>query len=332
VYTIATQKTETVSEVLDSVGVVRKFGAVGQLNFSAQQVGTPSVASTIMVSNVGNDALDFTHAGFTGGNAGDFAIDPISTSCNFTQPLNSGQNCLIGVIFTPGAVGARSTTLELTDNTVSGSNLINVVGTGATAANAQVSPNTLTFSSQTDGTSSASQPVTLSNTGGVSLAINSYTFTGANPTEFSQTHNCTGNLGAGASCTINVTFSPTAAGSPSATLTVATTGGSPAVSLNGTSVAVVKAKVTLSAKTNPAKKGQTVVLDSKVEGEGKALPTGTVQLMEGANLLSEAKLDAGKVTFKLSRLSAGTHMLTANYLGDKLHAPAESPEVKQVVK
>jgi sugar lactone lactonase YvrE len=332
VYTIATQKTETVSEVLDSVGVVRKFGAVGQVSFSTQLIGSPSTAVTIMVSNVGNDTLDFTHAGFTGGNSSDFAIDPISTSCNFTAPLNSGQNCLIGVIFTPGAAGLRSTTLELTDNTVSGSNLISVAGTGVTAANAQVSPTTLTFASQADGTSSASKPVTLSNTGGLTLTINSYTFTGTNPTEFSQTHTCGTTLAAGANCTINVTFSPTAAGSPSATLTVATTGGSPTVTLGGTSTAVVKAKVTLSAKTNPAKEGETVVLDSKVEGEAKALPTGKVELMEGATMLSEAKLDAGKATFKLSKLSAGTHMLTASYLGDKLHSPAESPTVKQVVK
>jgi hypothetical protein len=114
---------------------------------------------------------------------------------------------------------------------------------------------------------------------------------------------------------------------------VATNGGSPTVTLSGTSTAAaIKPKVTLSAKTNPAKKGQTVVLDSNVAGGGKALPTGTVELMQGATLLSEAKLDAGKVTFKLSSLSAGTHMLTAHYMGDKLHAPAASPEVKQVVK
>jgi hypothetical protein len=316
-----------------SYGVVRKFGAVGQVDFnSLQAISTPSAAQTIMVSNVGNETLNFTHEGFDGGNAGDFAIDPNTTSCNFTQPLYSGQNCLIGVIFTPLATGVRSTVLNLLDNTVTGSNIINITGTGATPANPAVSPTSLTFASQVDGTSSAPKPVTLSNTGGLSLTISSYTFTGANPTEFSQTHTCGTTLAAGANCTIDVTFSPTAAGSPSATLSVATSAGTKTVTLGGTSTAVVKSKVSLSTKTNPAKKGQTVVLDSKVAGGSTALPTGSVELMEGAKLLSEAKLDAGKVTFKVSKLSAGTHMLKAHYMGDKLHDPAESPEVKQVVK
>jgi sugar lactone lactonase YvrE len=113
---------------------VRTFGATGQMVFGAQVTGTSSAAQTILLSNVGNAALDFTHEAFTSGNTGDFAIDPNTTGCNFAVPLPSGQNCLIGVIFTPGAVGNRSAVLTLLDNTVSGSNTIVLTGAGAPPA------------------------------------------------------------------------------------------------------------------------------------------------------------------------------------------------------
>jgi hypothetical protein len=74
----------------------------------------------------------------------------------------------------------------------------------------------------------------LTNTGNATLTINSYTFTGSNPTNFAQTHTCGSTLAAGASCTISVTFTPTTL-APSATLNVSTNAaGSPqTVALSG---------------------------------------------------------------------------------------------------
>ncbi|HLI77391.1 MAG TPA: choice-of-anchor D domain-containing protein, partial [Acidobacteriaceae bacterium] len=79
------------------------------------------------------------------------------------------------------------------------------------------SPAALAFANQDVGTTSAAQTVTLSNTGGMALAISSITV--AAP--YSQTNTCGTSLAAGASCTINVTFSPTVAGNAPATLTIA---------------------------------------------------------------------------------------------------------------
>ncbi len=236
VYTIAVQK-QTGNE---SFGVVRKFGATGKVTFPSSLIGAPSAAQTILVSNVGNDTLTFTREVITSGNAGDFAIDPDTTSCNFTQPLASGRNCLIGIIFTPGASGARSSTLKLLDNTVSGSNLIKLSGTGATAAQPVISPTTLILASEVAGNSSAATAVKLSNTGGLSLTIKSYTFTGANPGDFSQTHTCGAKLAGGASCTINLKFEPVAPGSLSATLSVSTSAGKVSVKLSGTATAAIE--------------------------------------------------------------------------------------------
>jgi len=316
-----------------SFSVVRKIGPIGEVVFPAQLIGAPSAARTILVSNAGNSDLDFTSEIFTSGNTGDFSIDPNTTSCRFTAPLFSGESCLIGIIFRPAAAGARSAVLTLLDDTVTGSNVINLSGTGATAAAAQVLPNSLTFASQTDGTSSASQPVTLSNTGGLPLTINSYIFTGTNMGDFSQTHTCGATLAGGAHCTINVTFTPVAAGSPTATLSVNTSAGLVTVTLHGTSTAAVRAKVTLVSKVNPAAVKEPIPLNTNVAGTSSASkePTGKVQLREGNTVLATATLSGGAVAFKVSNLSAGTHELTAYYLGDTLHEASESPAVKQVV-
>src|SRR2546422_4059651 len=118
-----------------------------------------------------------------------------------------------------------------------------------------LSPGTVTFSTQQVGTTSPPQPVTLTNNGSSSLSIASITFTGSNNGDFAQTNNCGSSVARGASCAINVTFSPTASGTRSATLTVndnafgsphtvsvtgtgsSSTGGSPAASLSLTALA-----------------------------------------------------------------------------------------------
>ena len=323
----------------ESIAVVRKVGSAGALAFASQLVSTHSAAQTVLVSNTGNNTLEFTHMALTSGNTGDFAIDPNTTSCNFTMPLYSGQNCNIGIIFTPTATGTRSAVLTLLDNTVSGSNIVDLSGTGATAAKPVLSPTSLVFTSQTAGTSSTAKPITLSNTGTLPLSIASYTISGTNASDFSQTHTCGTPLAGSSSCTISVTFKPAAAGARSATLSVGTGSGTVTATLSGTSVAAaVKSKVTLASRTNPAVTGRPVLLSSTVAaGSSKPAesaqhaPTGKVELKEGSKILVEAMLAAGSAIFKVPSLSPGTHVLTAYYLGDKYHEPSQSATVRQTV-
>jgi hypothetical protein len=93
--------------------------------------------------------------------------------------------------------------------------------------------------------------VTLTNTGGSSLAISSITSGGADGSMFPLSENCPTSLAAGASCTLTIYFKPTAVGACSGqivlsdsvgTQTIALTGtglssgGTPAVSLSNTSM------------------------------------------------------------------------------------------------
>ena len=88
------------------------------------------------------------------------------------------------------------------------------------APSATTSSSSLTFGSVTFGTSSSTQTVTLSNTGGKALEILSVALTGINANSFSQTNNCSTRLAPGRSCTIAADFSPIMSGSNTAAITI----------------------------------------------------------------------------------------------------------------
>ena len=88
--------------------------------------------------------------------------------------------------------------------------------TSPTAPGAGVSPTSLTFTSQTVGTTSGSQGVTLTNTGTASLSISGISASG----DFGETNNCGSSLAAGGNCNISVTFSPTGSGTRTGTLSI----------------------------------------------------------------------------------------------------------------
>src|SRR5205823_5894006 len=78
----------------------------------------------------------------------------------------------------------------------------------------------LSFSGRIVGTTSAAQPVMLTSSGNGPLNISSIAITGTNNGDFAQTNNCGTSLAANSSCTINVTFTPSASGTRTATLAV----------------------------------------------------------------------------------------------------------------
>jgi hypothetical protein len=112
--------------------VIRQVGPQGYLLFPNQAKGVASAPEPVTVSNTGNNTMTLTKAEIIGANKGDFTIDSATTTCILTQgtELSSGQTCRIGVIFTPGAVGARTATLTLLDNTVDGADSVTLTGTG----------------------------------------------------------------------------------------------------------------------------------------------------------------------------------------------------------
>jgi hypothetical protein len=87
---------------------------------------------------------------------------------------------------------------------------------GSSNALVALSASSLIFGRQQIGLTSAAQPMTLTNNQLTALSISSIATTG----DFAQTNNCGSSLGPGTSCTIRVTFTPTALGTRQGSLTV----------------------------------------------------------------------------------------------------------------
>jgi hypothetical protein len=96
-----------------------------------------------------------------------------------------------------------------------------------------VSPSAVGFGTVATGSSSAAQPVTVTNSGTAAAPVSSVATTG----DFSQTNTCGSSIPAGSSCTVSVTFRPTATGSRTGTLTVTASGIANSIPLSGTGVA-----------------------------------------------------------------------------------------------
>jgi hypothetical protein len=168
--------------------------------FGNQAVGAASAPQTVTVTSTGANPLNVTNIGASG---------------DFSQTNNCGivmtpQDCAIAVTFTPTTSGFRTGAITVTDN---GSNspqqiLLSGVGVSSSAvATVSLSTVSLNFGAQTVNSASAAKTVTLTNDGGTTLAVSGVTASG----NFTQTNNCT-SVAASATCTINVTFTPTASG------------------------------------------------------------------------------------------------------------------------
>ena len=209
-------------------------------DFGSVTAGSTSAAQTFKLSNAGTAALPITSIGLTGMNAGSFAV----TGGTCGTSLAAGGSCTITVMFSPAAAGSFSASLSVTDSVGTQTSVLSGTGVAAvvSAPKAALTPATADFGSINVGSTSTSQTFTLANAGTAALPITSIGVTGANASAFTIGANtCGTSLAAGGSCTITITFSPTAAGSDTASLTVVDSVGTQSSALTGTAVAVVTA-------------------------------------------------------------------------------------------
>jgi F5/8 type C domain/Abnormal spindle-like microcephaly-assoc'd, ASPM-SPD-2-Hydin/Right handed beta helix region len=94
-------------------------------------------------------------------------------------------------------------------------------------------PSALNFGAVATGSTSPAQTVTVSNPTGSAAAVSSIAATG----DFAQTNTCGSSIPANGSCSVSVTFRPTATGNRTGTLTVGAGGTTSTVSLSGTGTA-----------------------------------------------------------------------------------------------
>jgi hypothetical protein len=106
----------------------------------------------------------------------------------------------------------------------------------ATQINMSVSPLKLALGKVTVGSTSKAKKVVLTNTGASALTINRIYIAGANAGDFAETNTCGAGIAAGGTCTVSVTFTPTAIGLRKAVLGISDSDASSpqAVPLTGT--------------------------------------------------------------------------------------------------
>jgi hypothetical protein len=268
------------------------------LYFGNQAVGTASAARAVTMTNTGTASLSISGIAISG----DFA-----QANNCASALAVNASCTINVTFAPTAKGARTGTLSVTDNASGSPQTVSLSGTGL-APIVSLSPTSVSFGNQAVGTTSAAQPVTLTNTGSSSLSISGLTASG----DFAQTNNCTSALAVNASCTINVSFTPAASGTRTGTLSVTDNASSSpqAVSLIGAGGSSGPAINSLSPAAGPI--GALAAISGAgfgtTQGSSTVTFNGTIaQATWGANSISAAAplgATSGQVVVKVGGLSS----------------------------
>ena len=251
-----------VAALLSAIGASPALAAmtVTDAAFGNVVVGHTST-QTVTVSN--DVTIHASSISISGTNASDFAIglENCTSGSHFT--------CTFEVLFTPSGRGPRSAVATVTSDAVGGDNTSSLSGTGV-APVIQL-PSSLSFGNQQTGTSSATKTLLITNTStdtgaGGTLAITGISVTGSNASDFAISNDtCSSadippNFG---SCSLKVSFSPSATGARSASVSVTSnappdyldevplsgTGTTPALSLTPAGVAFADQQVGSSSAT-----------------------------------------------------------------------------------
>jgi hypothetical protein len=179
------------------------------LTFPTQLVGTASATQPAILSNYGDVALSISGIA----TSGDFHA---ANTCG--SSLAAGASCTISVTFQPTQIGTRTATLSITDNAPGSPQTASLSGMGTVV---KFTPASLTFFTRPF--HSITLTTTLTNTGSSTLTIASISSVRNPP--FSETNSCGSSVGAGKSCTISVTFTPSSYGRFSGAVYVSDNGG-----------------------------------------------------------------------------------------------------------
>ena len=168
------------------------------LAFGTQLVGT-SATKTVTLTNSGTAALAVGSIAATGAGYAQ------TNTCGTSVAVNA--SCVITVTFLPVTSGALAGSVSVVSNAGASAAVVSLSGTGI-APVVSLSATTLAFGTQLI-TTSATKPITLTNTGSATLTFTTFATTGV---AYYQTNTCGSSLSAGQSCVINAGFTPGSAG------------------------------------------------------------------------------------------------------------------------
>ncbi len=189
------------------------------IDFPLTVVNTESAGEIVTLENDGDSPLNVSGVTVTSnfllGNGG---------TCDTANPfaLAPDASCTFEVIFAPNTTGPLSGTLTVNDDASDGAQTVFLSGTGIDpgSATASLSANSLDFGEQ-DIETSATQSITVTNTGNEPLTFESIVLGGNDAFAYSVTDDCSGSdLLPEETCTLTVEFFPLVDGTFDATLTL----------------------------------------------------------------------------------------------------------------
>jgi hypothetical protein len=195
----------------------------GALAFGMQAVSTASPPQTVTVTNSGSAPLVVGRIATTG--------DFNETDDCTTAPVGVSHSCTIQVQFLPTVTGERSGVLTVYGNVAGGQSTVSLSGSGSPASAIIMDPISLIFSSTVINASSPAENITISNTSGKSVALQTPSISGG---DFKLAANtCGASLGAGTGCTVSIVFMPTTSGTRNGSFSITDGAGTQTASLTG---------------------------------------------------------------------------------------------------
>jgi hypothetical protein len=192
---------------------VSQNGVYPGLKFGTQTIKTVSPTQNVTLTNKGTTPITISNITVIG----EFSQN---NHCNGTIAV--GGKCVISVNFKPQSTDIRYGNIVITSSDIGSPHNIRAWGP---ASRVTLNPPSLTFPAQSVGTTSAPQTFTVGNAGTDNLTFASIVATG----DYAQTNDCNvGGAGVapGASCTVTVTFTPTAAGTRTGAISLSDNDGS----------------------------------------------------------------------------------------------------------
>src|SRR5215472_8383008 len=213
------------------------------INFGNVVVGT-NLSQSLIISNTGNATLTITQINVTGATF---------SATGYTLPLsiNAGQQTSITVAFLPAAVSTVSGSVSIVSNAPTSPTSVGLSGSGVAATlTLGTNPTSLSFGNILTGTTSATQNVTITNTGNSNVTISQISITGAGYAVTGGTTPVT--LAPSQNLVLGVQFSPTITGSVAGAISIVSNAtGSPAtVTLSGTGAVQHSVSLTWIASTS----------------------------------------------------------------------------------
>jgi hypothetical protein len=194
-----------------------------RVEFGEVALGRRANPQEITVTNGGSIPLAIQQLLIRGDNPGDFPLTE-ATTCDDEATLAPGQSCVVALSFRPAAPGLHTATLVVGQDATDEPITVILRGTGRGQPRSAIEPSELDLGAADVGSAGAAGSVTLANRGTAPLTIDAIVFSGLHAADYSLGDETTCSteepLPEGESCSIQIGFSPTAAGPRFATLLV----------------------------------------------------------------------------------------------------------------